>query len=292
MRDLALGHAPAANPFDIAATTRGALAGLAVLLSCGLGPALAAGEDASVFHNDEVTLRLVRAKEPAGGAVRAALIVDLAPGWKTYWMDPGASGVPPQFDLSKTEGFQTIYQYFPAPHRFGEGVTRANGYEGDVAFAFELGIEPGETIDGVAASVFLGVCKEICIPVQAELVAEGPGATDDAAVASAFAALPAEAEDGTFDVSSAGGGESLRVAVTAPEGAGRDEPPDLFVTSGDGWYFDEPAEVTRTGGRILFDVPIAERPAGAEGPPEAVDLLFTRGGQGLTATYVPIAPTG
>ena len=78
----------------------------------------------------------------------------------------------------------------------------------------------------------------------------------------------------------------------APRGAGQDEAPDLFVTSGDGWYFDEPDKITRADGHILFDVPIAERPAGVEGPPEAVDLLFTSGSQGLTATYVPVAPTG
>lgn len=291
MRDLSPGPA-SAGPFEPAAMARRALVGLVALLCCGLGPARAADEDASVFRNEEVTLRLVRAKEPVDGAVRTALLIELAPGWKTYWRDPGASGVPPLIDLSKTEGFQTVYPYFPAPHRFGEDVTRANGYEGDVALAFELAVEPGETIDTVAASVFLGVCKDICIPVQAELVAAGPSATNDAAVARAFAALPAEAEDGTFAVASGGDGKSLHVAVTAPEGTGEDEAPDLYVTSGDGWYFDEPAEITRTDGHIVFDVPIAERPAGVDGPPEAVDLLFTRGGKGLTAADVPVAPTG
>lgn len=270
------------------------LAGFAMLLCCGSGAVHAAGSDTSVFRNGEVTLRLVRATKPVDGAVRAALLVDLAPGWKTYWTDPGASGVPPVLDLSKTGGFQTIFQHFPVPLRFGEGVTRANGYGGDVAFAFELAVEPGETIDAVAASVFLGVCKEICIPVQAELTADATAA-DDTAVASAFAALPAEAIDGTFEASMADGSETLRVAVAAPEGVVRQGGPDgidLFVTSGDGWYFDEPSRVTRNGGRIVFDVPVAERPSGVGGPPEAVDLLFTHDGRGLAATYVPVAPTG
>ncbi|WAP71010.1 protein-disulfide reductase DsbD domain-containing protein [Jiella pelagia] len=287
--DPAMRRAPAANLPHIAPWVRRAVAGLAVLLCCGLAPVLAADNDASVFRNNEVTLRLVRAKEPVDGAVRAALLVDLAPGWKTYWIDPGASGVPPLIDLSRTAGFQTIDQHFPPPHRFGEDMTRANGYEGDVAFAFELAVEPGETIETVAASLFLGVCKDICIPVQADLAA-GTQATDDEAVASAFAALPTEAADGAFEVSGAADGKSLRVAVIDDaDGAGA---PDLFVTSAGGWYFDEPSRVSREGGHIVYDVPIAERPSGVDGRPEAVDLLFTREGKGLSATSVRVSPAG
>ena len=154
---------------------------------------------------------------------------------------------------------------------------------------FELDVEPGETIGPVKASVFLGVCQEICIPVQAEL-ATGPDAMDDAAVAAAFAALPGEAHDSTFEVSGADGGQSLRVAVMDDDDGA--EEPDLFVTFADGWYFDEPSRVTREGGRIVFDVPIAERPSGAGALPEVVDLLFTRGGKGISASYVTVSPTG
>lgn len=259
----------------------GLLAGLALS-----SEAFAEGGDAGVFRNEEVTLQLVRAGEPVDGAVRAALLIDLAPGWHTYWTDPGASGVPPQIDLSKTAGFQTIHQHMPAPTRFGEGPTRANGYEGKAAFAFELDVEPGETIDAVQASVFLGVCKEICIPVSAELTAEPSGAAGNAAVAAAFAALPEEAGDGRFTVTSGADGKSLEVSVKDAGGVGK--MPDLFVTAGDGWFFDEPGKPMRQGGSIVFMVPIAESPAEAAGAPETVDLLFTDGGKGVEATGVPV----
>ena len=253
-------------------------------------PASAAASDPSVFSNGEVSLRLVRASEPVDGAVRAALIVDLAPGWKTYWLDPGASGGPPQIDLSKTAGFQTIRARFPAPHRFGEAETRANGYKGDVAFAFELDVEPGETIGTIEASVFMGVCQEICIPVQASLAASATGAEADAAVAKAFAALPREAGDDAVTIS--GDATALRITVKDPDVAPGSGAPDLFVTSRDGWYFDEPTQVSTQGGISVFAVPVAEAPSGVSGPPEMVDLVYTRDGAALEAAAVPVAPQG
>lgn len=31
------------------------------------------------------------------GTIKAVLDVDLLPGWKTYWRDPGEAGVPPRW---------------------------------------------------------------------------------------------------------------------------------------------------------------------------------------------------
>ncbi|MBP0614500.1 protein-disulfide reductase DsbD domain-containing protein [Jiella mangrovi] len=260
----------------------------AAILLLAASPSMAAGSRTSVFQNDEVTLRLVRAAGPDAGTVRVALLVDLAPGWKTYWIDPGASGIPPQIDLSKTEGVASVHDHFPPPHRFGEDDTRANGYKGDVAFAFELDTRPGETIGAVKAAIFLGVCNDICIPVQAEL--QTAGADDEAAVTSAFAALPQAAPAGAFSVSAGPDGKTLRVTVKSGDEPKDDAAPDLFVISKDGWYFDEPTQVTRKGDTQVFDVPIAEAPAGAQTSPATIDLLYTAGSAAVEAENVPVEP--
>ena len=44
----------------------------------------------------------------ANGIHMAALQLDLAPGWKTYWRQPGDSGLAPRFDFSQSEGVQTV----------------------------------------------------------------------------------------------------------------------------------------------------------------------------------------
>ncbi|MBO0904581.1 protein-disulfide reductase DsbD domain-containing protein [Jiella sonneratiae] len=284
-----------AGPAFLGATTSAARAALAAIAmsSAGLAtlPAAAAGQDAT-FQNDEVTLQLVRAADPVDDKVRTALLVSLAPGWHSYWLDPGASGVPPQIDLSATKGAGSVRQRLPAPRRFGEGETRANGYEGEAAFAYEIAPEKGATIGTVKATVFMGVCKEICIPVTAELATDGSDPAAEAAVAAAFAALPEEAPDGAVTVSAAGDGKTLRVAVknAAAEGTSGDTP-DLFVTSGDGWFFDEPTVAERTDDATVFDVPVVESPASTATAPASVDVLVTAGGgRGVEARSVPVSP--
>ena len=39
-------------------------------------------------------------------------------------------------------------------------------------------------------------------------------------------------------------------------------------------------------------VPVAEAPSGVSGPPEMVDLVYTRDGAALEAAAVPVAPQG
>ncbi|MBO0662017.1 hypothetical protein LQ948_05475 [Jiella sp. MQZ9-1] len=247
----------------------------------------------SRFHNDEVTLQLVRAKTPVDGAVHAALLVDLAPGWKTYWIDPGASGIPPTIDLSKTDGVETSRIRFPAPHRYGANETAANGYKGKAALAIALTPKSGTMIDAIDASIFMGVCKEICIPVSAKLTVPA-SAADDSAVAAAFAALPKPAPAGSFAVSAEAGGKALRIAVKAPaakaDGAARDAAPDLFVTATDGWFFDKPTKSAANGDTVVFNVPIVEDPGTGAKIPSKVDLVFTKGKTALEATAIPVAP--
>ena len=261
---------------------------LSVIALSGVTGARAADADASVFKNDEMTVRLVRTSAPVGGMLRAALVIDLAPGWKTYWIDPGASGVPPQIDLSKTQGLATARLLFPAPHRFGEAETRANGYKGKAAIALELVPSPDQTIDAVRASVFMGVCKEICIPVSADLTAAKASEDDNAVVEAAFAALPEPAAPASFTVSAGEDGKTLTVTVKDDAEATGPGNPDLFVTSGQGWFFDAPTKATRNGATTVFEVPIAESPVGATGAPPAVDLVSTVGNRAIAAGGVRV----
>jgi hypothetical protein len=52
------------------------------------------------------------------GLHMAALQLDMAPGWKTYWRQPGDSGIPPRFDFSQTEGLQGHRGFLSPHHRF------------------------------------------------------------------------------------------------------------------------------------------------------------------------------
>ena len=45
----------------------------------------------------------------------AALQITLAPGWKTYWRQPGDTGIPPRFDFSGSENLTILDVIYPAP---------------------------------------------------------------------------------------------------------------------------------------------------------------------------------
>ena len=93
---------------------------------------------------------------------RGALQIELQPGWKTYWRNPGDAGVPPQINI---EGDAKAQIDFPAPVRFGGDDEGGIGYKQSVSLPIVFDLSPGDS--RLKGHVFLGVCEKICVPVQA-----------------------------------------------------------------------------------------------------------------------------
>jgi DsbC/DsbD-like thiol-disulfide interchange protein len=207
-------------------------------------------------------VRLVTAGGPgADGVLHGALEIDLQPGWKTYWRDPGDAGVPPQVDVSKSANIASAAMRFPAPERFDEGFSKWAGYKHPVAFPIALTLKsPGEPAT-IEADVFLGICETICIPVQAKFTldpASDPNNPDDqAVVAAALDALPAP-EQPDFGVTVLpGDGKQLLVEATVPDDSASAE---FFVAGDRGYMFGTPERADKDG-KVIFAVPILDRPA-------------------------------
>jgi len=167
---------------------RGLLAGL--LLAIGwLSPARAL-ESASVA-SARATASLVSDTDAAaaGTPFRVALRLQLAPGWHTYWQNPGDAGLPPelQIDLPTGGGAGTVG--WPAPQRIQEGALMTYGYTGDILFP--VAITPagvGATTVQVHANWL--VCHEICVPEEADFRLDVPaGAPAPSPQAPLFAAF-------------------------------------------------------------------------------------------------------
>ncbi|MER0236860.1 protein-disulfide reductase DsbD domain-containing protein [Fulvimarina sp. MAC8] len=230
----------------------------------------------NVVENDFATLTLVAEPPAAHGIVRGALKIDLKPGWKTYWLDPGPSGIPPQIDFSRTEGIGKAAVLAPLPQRFGEDLARANGYKHDLALPFLLTPGEGETIDGaIIADVFLGVCEAICVPVQAELSVSPDGA---AAVETAFDGLPQTLD--ASDVTASIDGDALELGLRTNASVS-----DAFVLGPEGWYFGEAEVSARDDEQTTFRIPIDERPKDAANP--VLMAVFDDGDRGLTTVIQP-----
>ncbi|NKC50205.1 hypothetical protein HED63_02680 [Ochrobactrum cytisi] len=138
---------------------------LAPLLLASLGlPALASTSDWTETHGGRVRV-MIEDNDPnnaTSGERRGALQIELQPGWKTYWRNPGDAGVPPQISI---EGDAKAQIDFPAPVRFGGDDEGGIGYKQPVSLPIVFHLTAADT--RLKGHVFLGVCEKICVPVQA-----------------------------------------------------------------------------------------------------------------------------
>ncbi|MBN8919634.1 MAG: cytochrome C biogenesis protein, partial [Rhizobiales bacterium] len=98
----------------------------------GLHPAVAQSQTASAWQRQQHSAaRLISAEAEKGreGTVwRAGVEITLDPGWKTYWRNPGDSGIPPRFNFSASTNVRDVKVAWPAPARFADGVGMSIGY--------------------------------------------------------------------------------------------------------------------------------------------------------------------
>lgn len=227
-------------------------------------PASSLAASSPWLETDGGRVRLVTSGLPdARGTLSGALEIDLKQGWKTYWRDPGGSGVPPSLDVSASPNIASAKLSFPAPERFDDGYARWAGYKHSVTLPVTFTVKsPGKPAK-IQAKIFLGVCETICIPVQGELAVDPASAPNDAAdaavVQAALAALPFP-ERPDFGISKLRSEPGMLVVeAKLPNQAGH---VDLFVAGEHGYVFGTP-ERQEKGGKILFSVPILEQPATA-----------------------------
>ncbi|MFC0385738.1 protein-disulfide reductase DsbD family protein [Muricoccus vinaceus] len=171
---------------------------LVVLLA---SPAARAAESEAVASpRARVTLVAEAAAVAPGQPFRIALRQVLAPGWHTYWTNPGDAGEAPSLELALPDGGSAGAMAFPAPARIPYGPLVNFGYLGEAVFPLTVtppaGLEPGRlyTIEGTARWL---VCADLCIPEEGtfrlDLPVEAAARPDAAAAAlfrSAEAALP------------------------------------------------------------------------------------------------------
>ncbi|WP_353642248.1 protein-disulfide reductase DsbD domain-containing protein [Mesorhizobium sp. WSM2239] len=236
-----------------------AIAFLALLLGANPPSALASSSD--WFETQGGRLRLVTAGKPdEAGRLKGMLEIDLLPGWKTYWRDPGDAGVPPQIDVSANENIASAEFAFPAPERHNDGSFKWAGYDEPVALPIIFTLKSPANAALIEADVFLGVCETICIPAQTRLSLDPASDPDNpeevAAVAAAFAALPAPAKP-EFGVS-ATREEGSKLIVEA-EFPGNPAAAEFFLAAAEGYAFGTPERV-ETDGKTLFSVEILARP--------------------------------
>ncbi|HEX8664241.1 MAG TPA: protein-disulfide reductase DsbD domain-containing protein [Beijerinckiaceae bacterium] len=249
----------------------------ALWLVAALAPPAQAGEASPWVQGHHSRVRLV-AGGAEGGARLAGIEIALDPGFKTYWRTPGESGLPPAFDWAGSGNLSKTEVLWPAPQRVEDAGGIAYVYKDRLLLPVRaLPQDPGKPVR-LALKLDYGVCKDICIPAQANLVLDlvGGETSHRPAVEAALAQVPKPqvlGAPGDLSVlalkpaATINGKPALAVSVRAPAGA------DLFVEGPDNWYLGAgPMQAGPDAGSGRFLVDIFERPKDAAG---RLDLRFT-----------------
>ena len=229
-----------------------------------------------------------KARLIAGHAVRngqeglyAGVEIAMPQGWKTYWRSPGdAGGVPPEFDWQRSENLASAEVLFPAPHRLHDKAGDVAGYKDNVLFPVLLKPKDKGKPVILRGKVSYGVCKDICVPAEAELqVVIPPDAGNSQTLSNVLSRVPNRPARTGLDPSlaawtldhAAGRPKLILQVETASPGEA-----DAFVEAPGGIYVPLPKRLPGgSSGKAVFEVDLSD----------GVDLTALKG-QPLTVTMV------
>ena len=113
-----------------------------------------------------------------GREFQVGLLLEMAPGWHTYWEYSGDAGLPTHIDWELPEGFTAGPIQWPAPEAILEpGDIQTYAYSGRVLLTTSItppsGVSGNVTLKAKASWL---VCKDICVPGDASLALPLPAA--------------------------------------------------------------------------------------------------------------------
>ena len=159
----------------------------------------ARAEDASPWQRDGHSAVRLLAGSRSGAVLLGGIAFQLDPGWKTYWRNPGDSGVPPRFDFSKSENIEAVTVLWPAPKKFDDGAGgHSLGYRDQIVLPLRIVAKHADKPVTLRADIDYAVCEKICIPVQAfaELPFTSVASTEDSTLFAALDTVPKPANVG------------------------------------------------------------------------------------------------
>jgi DsbC/DsbD-like thiol-disulfide interchange protein len=202
-------------------------------------PALAQFEGRSAADVVQVTF-LPGWRLPNGNHM-AAVRIQLAPGWKTYWRAPGEGGVPTVINLTEGQGVSGMAIHWPRPQVFFANGMRSIGYFDDVILPLEFALSRSGDV-AITGEIDLGVCRDVCMPVTLDLAGLLPALSDRP-----LTATEAGAGRATCAVEPIADGLRVTVSVDLPT-TGNDETLVLEHRHPDMWVSE--AVTRREGGTI------------------------------------------
>jgi DsbC/DsbD-like thiol-disulfide interchange protein len=221
-----------------------------------------------------VRLRVISSDtKAADGSTLVGLELDMPQSFHTYWQDPGESGIATRFDIAGSQGLSDASIEWPYPSPEVTGGFLDYVYDGPTVLPIKLEAT-GETAQ-LDATVVMGVCSDVCVPVQAKFsLPLSFGAADPVQslrLQQAQAAAPIDWKDGAVPfgpVSYDPKAKGLRVTLASHK---VDPTSVIALTSDPTVIFDAPQK--SPDGRSLL-LPLRGQARGTEWTRNPVELTF------------------
>lgn len=260
-----------------------------MLAFCLLLPITEAAADMSDWaENEGGRMRIIALPPDTDGTVRGALQIEPKTGWMTYWKEPGQAGIPPQVTFEPSSGVRLTEMRFPVPKVFDEDGVRDVGYDHAVTLPFTLKTDKGKLPQQLAASAFVGLCRNICIPFQAEF--RLPISVDDASLAEetrllkeASQALP-EAPSTDFTVADHKLTEDrklLKLSLKLPAG---ETAAKIYVVGPQGHVLVDQQKAEQKGDILKVEMPVPKLPARYDPKGKRWDILVVAGSRAMESS--------
>ncbi len=197
------------------------------LLALVCAPSIAAAQDGRVQRTERIAAELVPMSRWAapGSTAIVAVRQEIAPGWHTYWRNPGDSGGATTLTWTLPAGVRAGEIVWPLPERQRLSGLMNYGYSGEVYLPVPVEVpadaRPGSTLALRAEALFFVCSDEMCVPETLGLtldlpVRDGAAPLDDrhgAAIQRIIETAPRPAgvearvslENGVLTLSAAGG---------------------------------------------------------------------------------------
>ncbi|MEP7457150.1 protein-disulfide reductase DsbD domain-containing protein [Phyllobacterium sp. SB3] len=219
---------------------------------------------------------------PQATEVRGVIQINLDPGWKTYWREPGDAGVPPELSISGSTNVKNATLAFPAPHRFDDGGTHWAGYKKPVSLPVTLTLAAPNQPARLKGHAFLGICETICIPVTAEFDIPIDNTQSDSLsktlVSTAFEQLPSSASASFGATLATKTDDEIKLAVNLPS---NDPDIDVFAAGNGSVVYGMAKLEKRDPKRAVFSIPIA---SGKHEKSMVLNYTLVQGKQAVSGT--------
>jgi DsbC/DsbD-like thiol-disulfide interchange protein len=199
-------------------------------------------------------LEILPGWELQNGNLMVGFRFTLAPGWMTYWRAPGDGGFPPLFGWTGSQNVAAVRFHWPVPEVFDQSGMRSIGYSDQLILPVEIIRDEAGPLTHLAGQVEIGVCQNVCVPLQLTFDAALPeDSYRHPAIVAALIDRPmtsTEASVGSVrcDLAPSGRGMEISVSLSMPT-LGSDE--EVVIEAGDPQIWVSEPEVQRSGGALL-----------------------------------------